>query len=289
MNVVFMSGIIVKTRNFVSTLGDEITFDALYNPKDNAFDFFRFSLASLVIYSHAYPLLYGTSVPEIFARITYGQETFGGLAVAGFFSISGFLVTQSFLHSNSYLEYIIKRFLRLFPALIVSSFITAFLLGPLLSEFPVREFLLGNYGESPIGYFVKNSTLNLLGFSYTLRDLFMTNPYPAAVNGSLWTIKHEFVAYITVMGLGYFSFFKHRKLLLAYTGLVVSVYFANYHSGFMLWNSKWWAFHSGEYLPFFKLLAFFLFGSILYVWKDKVVFSWNFLLLATLFLFWQFL
>ena len=278
-----ISTVVTKIRNFIPKLGDEVALGDLYNPKNNAFDFFRFLLASLVIYSHAYPLLYGTSVPERFAKITFGQETFGGLAVAGFFCISGFLVTQSFLHSSSYITYLIKRFLRLFPALIVSSFVTAFVLGPILSGFSLRDYIFGNYGESPFGYFVKNSTMNILGYSYTLRDLFTNNPYPLAVNGSLWTIKHEFVAYIMVMGLGFFSIFKHKKLLLAFTGLSIFLYYANHISGFMLWNlesPRWWAFHTVEYPFLIKLISFFLLGAVLYVLKDNIFFSWKFLLLA---------
>lgn len=262
---------------------NESTIEAIYDPKRNSFDLFRFVFASLVIFSHAYPLLYGRETGDFWTRFTSWQETLGGLAVKCFFTISGFLVTQSFLRSSSSKVYLIKRALRLFPALIVSSFVTAFMLGPWLSNFSLGEYYFGTFGQNPFGYFIKNSSLNLLGYSYRLRDLFLNNPYPGAVNGSLWTLKHEFVLYMLVLAMGWIGVFRQRKFLLVLTGFFILLYYMNISSGFMLWrleSPKWWAFHTAEYPHLIWLSLYFLLGSILFVWKDRLVFSWKYILLA---------
>ena len=63
--------------------------------RNNNFDFIRFIAASMVIYSHAFPLSRGND-GELLKDITNGQWSFGSLAVAVFFVISGFLISQSY-------------------------------------------------------------------------------------------------------------------------------------------------------------------------------------------------
>ena len=101
--------------------------------RNNNFDFIRFIAASMVIYSHAFPLSRGND-GELLKDITNGQWSFGSLAVAVFFVISGFLISQSYDRKNQPLNFIKARILRIFPGLIVVILLSALVLGPLFLD-----------------------------------------------------------------------------------------------------------------------------------------------------------
>ena len=84
--------------------------------RSNNFDLLRLVLASFVIISHSYPL---TKNKEILSSLTNGQVDFGGLAVNSFFALSGYFIFLSLQRSKTISNYIWKRILRLYPALIV--------------------------------------------------------------------------------------------------------------------------------------------------------------------------
>ena len=64
---------------------------------NNNFDLLRFSAASLVLFSHCFPLVNGKGANEPLALITDGQISLGRLSVIIFFIISGFLITDRML------------------------------------------------------------------------------------------------------------------------------------------------------------------------------------------------
>ena len=89
--------------------------------RQNNLDLIRFVLASLVIFSHSYPLTRGYSQGlEPIAGLTGFQADGGTLAVNFFFVISGFLITQSWFASRSCDDFLRKRILRIFPGYIVA-------------------------------------------------------------------------------------------------------------------------------------------------------------------------
>src|ERR1700678_4151390 len=81
----------------------------------NNFNTLRLLFAVLVIFSHSYPVVFGTDEREPLYRYTRGAYTLGAMAVAFFFVVSGFLITRSWLNSAATVEYIKKRCLRIFP------------------------------------------------------------------------------------------------------------------------------------------------------------------------------
>ena len=82
--------------------------------RSNGIGFLRFFLASVVIWSHGYPLG-GFGGDPIF-RFSRGNETGGTLAVAGFFVLSGLLITRSYGTTQHIGRFLWHRFLRIFPA-----------------------------------------------------------------------------------------------------------------------------------------------------------------------------
>ncbi len=235
-----------------------------WDKRDNNFDFIRLALAVLVIYSHAYPLGTGTEQWEPLMRLTHGQMTFGAVAVDVFFIMSGFLITASAERSRSVFAFMKKRVSRIYPAFIVASLLTVFIVAPLASthfgyeSIPARvlDFLL--------------QTARLREFSYT--SAFTGNPYPNAINGSAWSIQFEFWCYIGVallLSLGLLR--KRRTLLLLFLAtLALSVvvswkglepdggFAASVFGSFTLWT---------------RLLPLYLAGVVFYLFRERILFS----------------
>ncbi len=79
--------------------------------------------------------------------------------------------------------------------------------------------------------------------------VFTDNPFPHAVNASLWTLHWELLCYLVVLFLGVLKAFKHPNLIL---GLFL-----------LSWLSYWvnYSFLSGSDGKFIRFLAFFACGS----------------------------
>lgn len=105
---------------------------------NNNFDFLRLLGALLVIISHSYALTLAGKDPLF--QLT-GSEPFSFLGVAMFFVISGFLITQSG-HYDPTRHFIWKRFLKIIPGLIGVSLFTVFILGPVVTTVPIKEYFL---------------------------------------------------------------------------------------------------------------------------------------------------
>ena len=91
----------------------------------------------------------------------------------------------------------VNRALRLLPALAVVLVALAFVAGPVLTE---RS--LANYFTDPQAYGYVPANLSLLMFVDTLPGVFTHNPFPEAVDGSLWTLMFEVRCYLAVLCLG---------------------------------------------------------------------------------------
>lgn len=142
----------------------------------------RLIAAICVILGHSFPLT-GT------AAAGYLGSPISTLAVKVFFVISGYLISESWSRDPHVLRYFLRRALRIFPGLIVLVLFSVFIVGPIFSEFGLRD------------YFAANGTWNyflniILRPNYFLPGLFANNIYPNAVNGSLWTLPVEFLMYI---------------------------------------------------------------------------------------------
>ncbi len=159
----------------------------------NNFDFLRFTAAALVLVSHTFPLTTGSNAAEPLYQLSHGGATLGRVAVAIFFIISGFLISGSWANKGELRPYLWARLLRIMPGLAVVLLLTI-LAGRLLSTTPEL------YWPSALKYFIKNLTLYKMQFG--LAGVFAHNPWGDAVNGALWTLRHEFTCYLLVAGLG---------------------------------------------------------------------------------------
>lgn len=168
----------------------------LDNKRNNNFDFIRFFAASLVIFSHCYAVSISHASFEPLILLTKEFISGGRLSVDVFFVVSGYLITRSMFIRNDLLAFIEARFLRLVPALLVSSFLTAFILGPILSAWdPVKYFS----SLGPYKYLSNALAIHMFG---ELPGVFLTNPLPKVVNASLWTLPVEVKMYFIVLMIG---------------------------------------------------------------------------------------
>ena len=152
--------------------------------RNNNFAVIRLCAALMVISGHMGHIIAG-GVPVLFGR------QIQSLGVYVFFLIGGYLITKSWQSDPHPVRYAVKRFMRIWPPLAVFVLFAAFVAGPLLSSLSVKEYF---HSGGHIWY-LRNLALNI---QYGLPGVFAQNPYPVAVNGSLWTLPVEALMYIIV-------------------------------------------------------------------------------------------
>jgi peptidoglycan/LPS O-acetylase OafA/YrhL len=226
----------------------------------NNFDFLRFIAAVFVIFSHSFPLTYGTNKKEIFYILTHGQLSFGNLAVKIFFIISGFLIAQSWDNTKNILKFMKARILRIFPGIIVVVLLSTFVLGAVFTTYPLKE-----YFNTPATYRYLSS-ITLYKLHYNLPGVFGDNIYKNAVNGSLWTLMYEFNCYILIGLLGVFKILK-KQIILPLFILTFILNVINLKNNSLIINS----------IP---LLTCFLAGTLFYCYKDKITLKASYFLLC---------
>ena len=159
-------------------------------------DIIKLLAAVMVILSHSFHLSSNTLDPV--ESLTNGFLTFGGLAVAIFFTYSGYYVSKSLKKNDK--KYIGKRAKRIFPELIIVVLITIFIIGPIFTTKTMSEYFL-NFRT----YFY---LLNAILIPYhNLPGVFLNNCYGPTVNGALWTLPVEFFCYILLFVL--YKIFKY--------------------------------------------------------------------------------
>ncbi|MGC1183500.1 acyltransferase family protein [Legionella sp.] len=155
------------------------------NNRNNSFDLIRHFAALLVLYSHHYALC---KLPEP----TFPQwDTLGYVAVVLFFTISGYFMPASYSSSGNFLIFMTKRCRRIFPALIVCSFLMCYLIGTIFTPQPVFDYLLS-------GSTMKTSLLFSSFIGRPIPGVFSDFLYKDAINGSLWTLPIEFACYLII-------------------------------------------------------------------------------------------
>ncbi|MDI9850023.1 acyltransferase [Rhodoblastus sp. 17X3] len=162
--------------------GVDLSRHALPGHSRNGFDVLRVFAATLVIFGHAFPLTKAVS-PGLMGN---GVQTIG---VKIFFIISGFLITSSWRKDPHVVRYALRRFLRIIPGLFVVTALCALVLGLAFTELPWRQYL----ASGGVWRYFRNVLLYPV---YDLPGVFAANPYPVAVNGSLWSLPVEVAMYI---------------------------------------------------------------------------------------------
>lgn len=204
----------------------------------NSWDLLRLVAATMVLYSHQYALL-GLAEPSFM-----GWTSFGAAGVAIFFFLSGFLVWSSWQRDPNAWRFVMRRSLRIFPALWVVCLLSVFVLGPLVSVLPVGEY----FASGTTWRYLETGLLNL---PKILPGVFSTNAIPLVVNGSLWTLPLEFLCYVSVAVVGlaalHMERFRSVALSLCLLGFVLAACYGSRLVG-------------DRYAPHFEMAAMFWWG-----------------------------
>ncbi|MGY3175664.1 peptidoglycan/LPS O-acetylase OafA/YrhL [Pseudomonas sp. TE12234] len=224
--------------------------DALHRDNNNA-DLLRLIAACAVIWGHAYALVPGSTTTEPIGQLL-GFDYSGSLAVEFFFFLSGILVTNSWINNSSPLNFILARFFRVFPAVLVSAAACVLLLGPMLTTLPLNSYF-------------SNSTVFTAIFrhpyvEYSLPGVFEHSNNPLT-NGSIWTIRYELIMYAMLLAAGLCGVFRHKLFatVVLISILAISMFFPEEVEMIGLMNVN-----IGGRLP-----AFFAFGALLALYKDQ--------------------
>lgn len=106
-------------------------------------------------------------------------------------AVSGYLLVGSWERRPRFGAYATARVIRILPSLAIVVLLTVFVLGPAFTVLSAAE-----YFDSPLTWdYLGNIVLRL---RYFLPGVFEQNPYPDAVNGSLWSLPAQFAAFFFV-------------------------------------------------------------------------------------------
>lgn len=220
----------------------------------NAFTLLRFLAATLVVVGHSFPIL---GRPE---RGVLG-ESLGGLAVDIFFVMSGYLVTSAWQRRTSVLQYARNRALRIVPAYAGVALVTVLVLGPLVTTLPLDAYLR----SEATWLYLRNATFTVMRFD--LPGVFLTNPLPVVVNGSLWTLPIEATMYVAVVVLGLAGLLERRRLLLVLALLAAVKYFAE--PSLVARDVTLFGVMPAASVVSFGI--FFLLGALAWLWRETLV------------------
>lgn len=185
--------------------------------RDNNFDSLRVLAAAMVMLSHSWALVKRADEP--IAEITYGSLAGGPLGVWMFFAISGYLVCQSYTVRRNLFAFVEARVLRIYPAF-AACILFSLAVGAIATTLPLAEFIRH---PQTWDYLTNNLIFEL---RYSLPGVFVNNPYPNAVNGSIWTLPAETMLYVLVALLGVTTVLARRMwvaLMLMALLLVLSI------------------------------------------------------------------
>jgi peptidoglycan/LPS O-acetylase OafA/YrhL len=239
---------------------------ARYNERSPGFDVCRLVLAVVVLASHSITAAYGLETQRMLWHSPLGGPLSAIMPM--FFALSGFLVMGSLVRMNDLRSFIAARGLRIVPALLTEIVISSVLLGPILTELPLRDYL-----SNPqfFLYF-----LNISGYvNYSLPGVFTHNPYPDVVNGSLWTIPPEITCYLYLCLMMLF-----RIRFSGYVTAAIGLFAANVAFDIMglLHHTPPHQVLTARYL----CLSFAL-GNLLYLVRDRIPYRFDIFAAATVF------
>ena len=230
-------------------------------PQPNNMGIVRYILAFAVVIAHFNTL---TDTDILWFPITSGQ------AVGGFFALSGFLMAGSYLKRPDWKNFVISRCKRLLPAY----WSTVLIFAVICVAFSSAD----NYFVQSGFWKYLTANLSFLNFLHpTLPGVFDNNPTPV-VNGSLWTMKVEWMLYLTVpFGIWLIMKFKrHVAITIMALYVASAVYRLGMYHMYDETGSEIYAIMSRQFLG---MLMYFYVGILVYYYLDLFL-KWKWWILA---------
>lgn len=189
----------------------------ILDDEDNGFGVLRLVTALAVVFSHSFYLTTHVTAAEPLYWLT--GFTLGQHAVHVFFAVSGLLVMASLVRTTTMAGYLWARALRVFPALLLCTVLTAFFLGPLATSLPLVSYLTS---AEPYLYVLK--TAGLVTGNAPLPGVFAGNPVPGEINIPVWTLKYEVICYLVLAALAIAGVFRSWALTTLALASIAALY-----------------------------------------------------------------
>lgn len=220
----------------------------------------RLIFASLVIVSHVPQLVDGNPFREPIYALT-GNVGFGGLSVNGFFLISGYLVVASFCSQPTVIAYLSRRIARIVPGFVFACLVCVLVVAP-----------LSGASWEAIGGSWKGVMATTLGLHEPHIPGTFAGTHYSSLNGSMWTIAHEFRAYLLVIVLGLLGLYRWRIAVPVLAAVLLFGY--EVENGFIDAPRIQHAFYTlvplGDLSNALRLTGIFLVGSSFYLYRDSI-------------------
>lgn len=229
--------------------------EALHSPRSQNLNVLRLLLAMSVVFSHAWPLALGPGTPEPLDTLT--GRSLGGWAVGVFFFISGMLITASAARTAPR-AFWIARAQRIMPGLGLALFVTLTL--ALSSGSTVMA-------PEAVTWFLR--AITLVSIEHRLTDAFASNPYPEVVNGPLWSLSHEILAYVICASFVWIGGARRPHTVWLLVLLASTMSLMQDHLG-------------GRIATFAPLFCAFSLGMAAYIWRDRILLHPAFMVLIVL-------
>ena len=190
----------------------------------NNFDLVRLVAAVAVVYGHSY-LLQAPDGSSDWVHNALGFDGFGALGVYAFFLLSGMLVTASFDRQRSVPRFTVLRIARLWPAVALGSLVTVFIVGPLFTTLPLREYFSSGMTWSNLDNF---STI-VMNTGWALPGVFEHNRFPVDVSSPLWTLPLQVRCYLIVLAAGMLGLLSSPRGALLAAALGIAAFVLRVH------------------------------------------------------------
>ncbi len=226
--------------------------------RDNNFTLLRLAAAMTVLFAHSIGALgLPPDTEPVFRRVGF---SLGEMGLDALFVTSGFLVTASLANRGDLVSFFWARALRVYPGLWVMLVLTVFVLAPALTTLPLPDYYAS---DTTWTYFAKCATL-IGGIRYSLPGVFDALPLKGEFNGSLWTMPVEvrMYIYVAVLWTAFALLPALRPKGMRFVSLAaVALFFAIVVRG---------RFSEGMFNGANIRMFMYLFGSALFLWRDRV-------------------
>lgn len=202
------------------------------------------------------------------------------------FLLTGYLVTRSLWETSDTsvqtgVVYFWKRWKRIYPELFVCLIGTALVIAPFFSSFGILDY----FSEQVFFYITANLRMYPV---FALPGMFERNPYPNAVNGSLWTMPVEIALYVlcwVIYSMGRTAD-KRKRCYAVMTGFMIISAIMR----FVFFTDDRLVFYGTDWLQALNIAPYFLIGGSAYLFKWEKYFNLKvaaFVFLSTSGLFFQ--
>jgi peptidoglycan/LPS O-acetylase OafA/YrhL len=230
----------------------------------NNFDLVRLLAAIAVVYGHSYLVQLPDGSTD-WVQNALGFDGFGAFGVYAFFLMSGMLVTASFDRQRSAPRFVALRIARIWPAVAGGSLVTIFVIGPLFTTLPLREYFASGMTWANLDNF---STI-VLKSGWVLPGVFEHNRFVSDVCAPLWTLPIEVRCYLIVLLTGMAGLLSSRRGVLLAVALAVAAFALRLHlSPHLQIGWRDFAEKPGGYS--FWPEPFFFLGMLLYGWRERI-------------------